>query len=146
MALTVDDYEIQLTIERQCRERTAAVKRLLHKSNRPDLLDEFGARLRDIALGTDSARSCWHSLSSAQRRVLEIMDEGRWLVRKLGTQYDAHGEPHALENVCRLPTVRKLLAHDLCELDGGAFDPERKIVLTERGRFVLAHGRTEASA
>ena len=35
--------------------------------------------------------------------------------------------------------MRRLLDH----WDGGAFDPERKAVLTERGKFVLRHGQAE---
>jgi hypothetical protein len=43
-------------------------------------------------------------------------------------------------NVCRLATARKLCAHELIHVNGGATDPEAEFVLTERGRFVLRWG------
>ncbi len=138
------DDDILLALDREARRSNERVRAMLMEMGRPDLVKELDARLRDIRLGLDSARSCWHSISPAQRRVLKIMEPGRYLARSRGsrTRYNAYGEPHAESNVCGLATLRALCAHELCHVDGGATDPERKFVLTERGRFVLKHGQS----
>ena len=105
------------SLDRAAAQRSEAVKAMLIEAGRQDLADDLDRKLRDIRLGTDSARSIWHSISAAQRRVLEIMEPGRWLVRQTYSRegYDAHGQPHAEANVCRAPTVRNLLARKLIE-------------------------------
>jgi hypothetical protein len=135
------DYDLLAELDRESERRTARVREMLLNAGRPDLVTDLECRLRDVRLGLDSARNCWHSISTCQRRILTIMGTGRWLSRSGGsrTRYDAIGEPHAIANVCGLATARALCAHELCHVDGGATDPERKIILTERGRFVLAH-------
>lgn len=82
-----------------------------------------------------------HLAGSAARA--EGLSEGQCLVREGGskTVYTAHGEPPALCRVARLATVRNLAARGLVDWDGGAFDPERRAVISELGRFVLAKGR-----
>ncbi|ACL60543.1 hypothetical protein [Methylobacterium nodulans] len=130
-------------LEREIRAMTERVKQMLREKGRPDLLAELERNLRDVETGVSQARSAWHSISPAQRRVLEALGDGRRLVREGSsrTVYEAHGKPHALRRVARLATVRNLAARGLVDWDGGAFDPERRAVLSERGRFVLAKGR-----
>lgn len=135
------DDELLLRLDRESQARTERVIALLREEGREDLVTDLEQRLRDIRLGTDSARNCWHSISPAQRRTLEVMEPGRRLVRRSyqKNRYDAHGQPFAMSDVCGAPTVGALLAHDLI-----AHDQTTKgfhLSLTERGRFVLAHGR-----
>lgn len=139
--MTLDD-EVFLEIERRSQEQRERTRKLLLESGRADLIIQLDQKYREIENGVDGAKSAWHSISQAQRRVLEIMGTGRCLRRSPGsrTRYHAYGEPHAVGNVCGLPTVRNLCARDLCHVDGGAIDPEAKIVLTERGKFVLKFG------
>jgi hypothetical protein len=137
-----DEDELLMRLYRDSKASTERVIAVLREAGREDLVAELEGKLRDVRLGLDSARSCWHSISPPQRRVLEAMEPGRRLVRRSyqQTRYDAQGEPFAMADVCGGPTVSALLAHGLI-----AHDQTPKgyhLVLTERGRFVLAHGRT----
>ncbi|GJE77305.1 hypothetical protein [Methylorubrum suomiense] len=129
--------------ERQ-RQTTARVIAVLEENGRSDLVAEFEKRLHDIDSGVDGARSTWHSISDAQRRILLLLSGGRrWLTRSPGSKhfYDAQGEPHALSRIGTLRGVRALAARGLLDWEGGALDPERKAVLSEKARFVLKHGK-----
>lgn len=138
--------EVFLEIERRSREQRARTHKLLCDAGRADLAIQLEKKYREIDNGVDGARATWHSISDAQRRVLILMGTGRHLVQRpyQKTRYDAHGEPHALKNVCGIATVRNLCSRDLVHVDGGVKNPEARIVLTERGRFVLKHGQTFA--
>lgn len=137
--------DILQQIERDSRARHEGVRQLLLIEGRPDLVADLDKQMRRIALGLDSAGQTWHSISEAQRRVLTIMATGRKLIRCGWSKirYGAVGEPHAISVVCGLPTVRNLSARELIHVDGGAMDPERVFVLTERGAFVVKHGPTQ---
>ena len=63
-----------------------------------------------------------------------------------GHRYDAVNGVVSYRTGITRPTVRALAAHELLAWDGGALDPERKAVVTERGRFVFAHGREKPAA
>src|SRR5580658_3016903 len=97
-------------------------------------LEHYDAAMRDLDSGVMGARSTWHSISPAQQRALrtalEDTVDGKW-VRGIGAG---------------VSTIRALCARDLMAWDGGAFDPEAAAVITERGRFVLAHGPTKEIA
>lgn len=111
---------------------------------RADLAGEFDRRLRDIRLGVYGARAVWQSISDAQRRVLAHKVQGFHLRRALDrcNRYDAVGADGTIRlNVCGSATVRNLTSRGPCHVDGGAFDPESSIILTECGQFVLARGR-----
>lgn len=141
----MDVEKLLLKLEREDQERTAAVRQMLIDEGRQDLADDLDRRLRDVRLGLDFARNCWHSISPAQRRVLELMETGRRLIRDPARPvYHAIGAPHRFSDCCRLPTARALCAHELIVCDGTATDPEARFVLSERGRFVLQHGRPTA--
>lgn len=143
----VSDYEVMAWIDAESAKRTARVKAVLMEEGRPDLVEELEANLRNVANGVSSALSTWAALSAAQRRVLEALEPGRVLIREHGSKswYDASGAPGAMARVCRLPTARNLIARELLECEGGAFDPERRLSLTERARFVLSQARKEAT-
>lgn len=131
-------------IDHDSAERTRRVRQFLMEEGRPDLLREFDDDMKKLRLGITGAQNCWHSLSAAQRRTIETLAAGRYrLARTLGSInfYDASGEPYALARVAGLKTVRNLAARELLDWDGTADDPERAAVLSDRGRFVLAHGR-----
>lgn len=142
-----DEDELLLRLDRESAQKTERVRALLLAEGRPDLVADLVARLRDIRLGLDAARNCWHSISSAQRRVLLLLAEGRVLVRPPHSRTRCHaiGPPHALGDVCSIATARALCKHELLACDGVLLDPERRMVLTERGRFVVRHGPTEAA-
>lgn len=131
--------------ERESRRRHERLRQTILAEGRPDLVAALDDRMRKIALGLDGAGRTWQALSAAQRRVLTVMATGRKLIRRDGsrTRYRASGDPgddEAIGDICGLPTVRNLCARELCHVDGGALDPERVFVLTERGAFVAKHG------
>lgn len=137
------DYHpvIQALDEKFARQREG-VRQILKDAGRDDLVAELDRKIREIDTGIDGARRTWESISDAQRRVLTIVATGKRLVRSGGTKhfYDAHGEPHALPRVAGLKTVRNLCIRELLAWQDGAFDPEAKAVITERGLFVVRHG------
>lgn len=116
---------------------------LAHSMPRQQVYQE-DEKMRDIRLGVDGAQGTWHSISPAQRRALVAASQAKALVRESGSRhwFGSVGEPHAVARVCSLPTARNLIARELLAVDGGAFDPERRLVITERGRFVVKHGHT----
>lgn len=128
--------------DRMAREQRARVRQLIVDAGRPDVLADFDRDMRNLDLGITMARDCWHSISPAQRRVLQAMGEGRYLLRsvKKVMQYDAVGRG-AIMDICRLSTARALCAHELIHVNGGATDPEAEFIITERGSFVLKHGQ-----
>lgn len=146
----VTQQDVEEWAERQSAQRTQAVRRLLIEKGDIAALADFDRNMKELRLGVTAARNTWHSISLAQRRVIETLVTGRyWLVRWAGGKnfYDAHGEPHALVKVASLPTVRNLAARGLIDWDGTATDPEKRAVLSDRGRFVWKHGRpTPASS
>ncbi len=136
--MALDDAFL-LYLDRRSAEQTARVRALLVASGSPALVAEFDQRMRDVRLGVDSARNCWHSISKAQRRILVLLGGGYRLRRRSGRRgrYDACRGAERIEDVCSIRTVRNLSARDLCHVDGGLPDPEAEFVITERGRFVL---------
>lgn len=104
-------------------------------------LEHFDARMRDLATGVTGARSVWHSISQAQRRALESAEQHGGRLDRVGIEY-RHCARHQPYLPIYVRTLRPLCSRDLFAWDGGAFDPESAVVLTERGRFVLARGRT----
>ncbi len=106
------------------------------------ILREYDAAMKDISLGITEAKATWHSISKAARRVLLRLEgtPGQALCRR-----DEHSSVYVIEGgteaVCKLPTLRNLCLRDLMEWRGGAFDPEKAAVLTEKAIFVLKHGK-----
>ncbi len=131
--------ELMQDIERESRERSRTLREMLYREGRPDLVDEYDKSMKDLALGITTAKNIWHSISEAQRRTLEIV-EPNGVLRRLGRGGYGVGEWNGLR-VCGASTARNLIARDLLAVDGGVFDPECKLVLTEHARFVLKHGR-----
>ena len=131
-------------IERESERRSRSLRNMLYAEGRPDLVADFDRNMRDLRLGLTGARNQWHSISEAQRRVLTSLAEGRHLRRSpvCPSEYDAVGNAVAtISRGCRISTVRALCARDLLACDGTATDPECKIVITERGKFVVTHGQ-----
>lgn len=139
--------EILAAFERHERSQQARLVAFFIEKGRPDLAEDYMAKLRDIELGIDGARGTWHALSPAQRRTLESLGDGRSLCRASGsrTQYDAIANDRTADldsdfGICRLPTARNLASRELIVVAGGATDPERRFVITERGLFIIEHG------
>lgn len=134
-------------LERQGRERTEHVRAMLLEDGRPDLAAEMDRALKDGASGVTDARSTWHSISDAQRRVLILLASGPATLRRAkGTTYDVVSPAGCRATGIRLTTVRNLASRGLLEWTGGAFDPEASATATERVAFVLKHGRPEPGA
>jgi hypothetical protein len=136
--------DIEFELDRQKRESNDRVKALLQAEGRFDLVEEFDQRIRDLNLGVTRARSVWHSISPAQRSLLALMMRGGVILVREGQTsfYDLMQAAEVVHRrVSRLPTVRSLLARDLLACEGGAFDPEAVVVLTENARFVFTKGQ-----
>lgn len=120
-------------------DRVATEHYFRYQLNRPDVADRFMQRMRDLDLGLTGARAVWHSISPAQRHALSyIAGHGGRLERHGKAYQPVTGE--APRRSIRILTLRPLAERNLIAWDGGAFDPEQAVVLTERGRFVLKHG------
>lgn len=107
-----------------------------------DALAQYDARIRDVDLGITGARNTWHSISGRQRMVLAaacVTPTGR--IVRLSVKPSVCVLDGTTRLLCRIPTVRKLCAHELMAWDGGTFEPEAAAVVTERGRFVVAKGQ-----
>ena len=134
-------------LERQGRERTERVRAMLLEDGRSDLAAEMDRALKEGASGVTNARSTWHSISDAQRRVLILMAGGPASLRRVtGTTYDVVSPSGCRATGIRLATARNLASRGLLEWTGGAFDPEASATTTERVAFVLKHGRPEPGA
>jgi hypothetical protein len=135
--------DVQQQVDTMLRQSRLRVRAILIEAGRPDILADFDRNMRDLDLGLIGARATWDALSSRQRFVLRAMGVGRYLSRALrsAAQYDALGHG-AILDICRLSTTRKLCAHGLIHVNGGATDPEAQFVITERGHFILRHGCT----
>jgi hypothetical protein len=130
---------IMMRLERQSLERQAAVRRLLVNQGRDDLVADYDRMVRDERRGVTGARDAWHSITPPQRAALRLLAAGYRLERRSGSSfYDATRQGQPVAKACRLPTARALLSRELAACDGGAFDPERVIVGTERGRFIVS--------
>jgi len=141
--MDLEQERILAALDAEFDRKTESVRQMLRDAGRHDLVEELDARLRSVRLGINGAQGTWHALSAVQRRTLVAMGEGRHLVRRQppAARYDAVGSRNdAIANLCRVATVRNLASRELVSWEGGAFDPEAKAVLTERGRFVLKHG------
>ncbi len=134
-----EDLEAVLE-EESVKDRAAFDAYLRHECGRPDIADEHARNLREMDLGIYGARATWSALSAAQRRVLLLVMEGNCrVVRAAGsrTRYGMVGDPAAIRDCAGVATIRNLCRRELLAWDGGAFDPERAAVPTERGRFVV---------
>jgi hypothetical protein len=137
----MEDDEILQRIDEDAARKSEAVRAMLIEAGRPDLAVDLDARLRRIRLGIDGAQGQWHAMSNVQRRALQLMSEGRKLMREPHSDwYHGIGSPMRVDRICRTPTVRVLISREMVDLEGGAFDPERTVSISERGRFTLKYG------
>jgi hypothetical protein len=145
----VSDYSpILHRLEAEEAEQHERIRQMIREESGEAELARFDAKMRDVRSGVAHARMLWHSISDAQRRVLSDMERTR------GHLWQNPNNPHAyflrleMGAVCRIgrPTVRALAARELLAWEGGAFTPEAKAVITERGLFLVKHGPTPQSA
>jgi hypothetical protein len=135
--------DIQHQIEARSRESKERVRDLLRKEGKLEALAEFDQSMKDLDTGLTGARSSWHSISPAQRRVIEYLANNpvKLIRSEKSTYYDSFGGDAPQTRVAGLKTVRALAERGFLDWEGGAFDPELKAALTERGRFVWLKGR-----
>lgn len=134
-------------LERHSLERLERVRELIRESGRPEIEAELDRALKDSASGVTSARSTWHSISDAQRRVLILLAGGPFSLHRLkGSTYDVVSSIGSRATGIRLATVRSLAGRGLLEWTGGAFDPEASARPTEQMDFVMKHGRPAPGA
>ena len=140
------EAEVILQMERESRAATERVLTMLREAGRDDLAADLVGKLKDVRSGLNAARSIWHSITEAQRKLLLLMEPGRVLVLPphSRTRYHAKGAPGAIDDVCGIATVRALCSRELLAPDGPAVSPEDRIILTDHGRFVLSKGRSQA--
>jgi hypothetical protein len=132
--------DIQQWLDARDKAQSERMRQLLLSEGRPDLVAELDAKIKDIRLGLAQARSCWSALSAPQREALVYLSKHKQLVRHLPGVYGrTEGLGSGLPRF-RLATVRNLIARQLVDLEGGAFDPERRVVISDRGRFVVQRG------
>lgn len=138
----MDDEEFWRQFEIAELKKQESFRTFILEQGRPDILDEYDARMKKIHNGTDRAESLWHSISEAQRRTLKLLGEPQ---AKL-YQYPTNEKQFCLRLktglVCKVrrSTVRSLADRELLDWEGGAFTPEAKATLSERGRFILKYG------
>lgn len=106
-------------------------------------LERFDTAMRDLDSGVMGARSAWHSITQTQRRALEAAWQHGGRLDRVGIEY-RHRDRHQPYVPIYVRTIRPLCSRDLFAWDGGVFDPESAVALTERGRFVIAHGRANS--
>lgn len=137
--MTDDDMLIHL--DRAFDRQTERVRAMLMEHGRPDLVRDLDKKLDKIRSGIDGARATWNALSHSQRGALEFMGDGGARLEKdpSGTLFTSYGHKQGYVARFRSPTVRNLLSRELI----GWATNGRKIVVTERGRFVLKHGRNQ---
>lgn len=134
-------------LEDEGRARTDRVRAILREEGRADLEADLDRRLKDGESGITNARSIWHSISDAQRRVLILLAGGPGDLRRMsGRTYAVVSPAGTRATGIRLATVRNLASRDLLEWTGGAFDPEASARATERVGFVMKHGRPAPGA
>lgn len=144
-----NDYDdISQEIERRSIASRERVRAMVLEAGRPDVLADFDRNMKEIDNGVMGAKNAWHSISDAQRRTLLVLSDGYELRssrynRNAYEGYCLAGKRDALGLVCRIRTVRALCAHELAHVNGGALDPEKSIIITERGAFVVKHGRKD---
>jgi hypothetical protein len=105
-------------------------------------LAEYDKAMRDLDTGVMGARATWAALSRVQRKILALAAANGGTLERNGKVYHVRWGVADLSMLSiRVSSIRALAARDLFAWDGGYLDPEAAVVLTERGRFVLAHGR-----
>ncbi len=137
----ITEEEMLSRLERESLETADRVRAVLREQGRPDLVKWLDEKLLSIERGIDGAQRTWEALSMTQRRIVSMMAErGFILIRnaKSSVLYDAVCAGETIPKAARLSTVRNLGERKLIAWDGGALDPEKRAVLTERGRFVHA--------
>jgi hypothetical protein len=141
------DEEVLFRFEREQREADERVRRVIAECGGESALADHDERIRLIRNGQAGAWAVWHSISDAQRRALEAAGRHKQLAREPGSRtfFGARGGlGDAERRVARLGTIRNLIARGLLACEGGAYDPEAVVLITERGRFVLKHGPEKA--
>lgn len=148
MTRSMTDDELLAWLEQRVNEQIDRVIEMLKAEGRPDLAKELEGRITEISNGIDGARATWSALSEAQRNVLLWMEQGGHLVStspantRFALQFPAGpmGVSFPVPSALSIPgihgrTVNNPIHHELI-----SWAPDKKVILTERGRFVLKFG------
>jgi hypothetical protein len=139
----MSDYHPAIqALEAKFAQQREGVRQMLYSEGRPDLVVGFDRKMHEIDTGIEGARRTWESISDAQRSVLRDMAEYGGHLWQDPNNLNRFHLRVALGAVIRVrrATVRALASRELLAWEGGAFAPEAKAMLTERGLFVLRHG------
>jgi hypothetical protein len=136
-------FDIEHEFETEMRDRRERVRAKIITSGREDVLAEYDRDMRNLDLGITGAQNTWHSLSLAQRRIVRLMATKslKLMKRRGGTIFDARTTEGTVERVTTIVSVRALIARGIVQCEGGAFDPESIVSLTEKGKFTWDKGR-----
>ncbi len=109
-------------------------------AHKPEVLAEYDASIEYLNSGRAGLESLWHSLSVAQRRVVEIVGPDRRLVRLATSphRYSARGGDGAILDCAHAKTVMALSRHRLLASAGTTDDPWQIAVSTPRLHDLLA--------
>lgn len=141
--------DIQHLFDEKSRRDRERVRELIRKEGMPEILADFDQQMKDIDSGLTTARNVWHSISPAQRTLINYLaTHSVKLVREGSTSsyIGVEGDTKSHGRLAGLKTVRSLAARDLLAWEGGAFDPEAKATLTEKAVFVFKKAGTRDQA
>lgn len=132
--------DVEYVLDLKSAADNESFRAFLLKESGPEELAKYDARIRTIDDGTYSARMAWHSISSAQRRLLGHAEKS-FAQQDCSNPNRFHVQVWGMTVRFSRATVRNLCDRGLMAWEGGAFTPEALAVITEKGRFVLAYGR-----
>jgi hypothetical protein len=126
--------DVLAALDAEERRRHEAVRAMLP----PHILAEFDAGIEEIRSGRHELRNLWHTLSKAQRGVVQSFQHDS------GDLWRPHKDGYYLQRlypfgVCkvRAATVRALVAHRVLAFKGDP-DPEDRAGLSGRGYALLS--------
>ena len=139
--------EILAQIAQNSHRSKMAVRDILIEGGHKEALADYDKNMWDIETGVMGARATWNALSKTQRKVMVDLENKGVLhrIEKIGADIWACCVPRQdlqfVLGVCKLPTVKNLLARQLLDCQGGPADPLRILHLSAHGEFVLKRGR-----
>lgn len=143
------DDELLAWLEQRDNEQNDRVIEMLKAEGRPDLAEELEARITEIRNGIYGARATWSALSEVQRNVMLWMDQGGHLVSasptntRFSLQFTAGpmGSCVPVPGALRITGIHGATVNNLLHRELVSWAPDKKVILTERGRFVLKFGQ-----
>lgn len=131
--------EIPDWLEAEMERRHQAVRAMLSGQ----ALAEYDASIEYIRSGQSQLANLWHSISPAQRRLMQVFRDGQGdLIRTRyePSFYDFRGDPNAVSKVARATTVKALIAHKVLFAKD---DAGLQVGLADRGYALIAFLRAK---